>query len=160
MSQHPHHFACRLLWTGANPEAPFEYDTYSRAYRIEIEGKPPIEGSSSPEFRGDTTRPNPEDLLVAALSACHFLSYIALCARRGIHVVAYSDSASGRMEEVYGVVRFTDVLLRPRVTVRDSGAISLARSLHEPAHASCFIASSVNFPVRNEPTIVLDAADC
>jgi organic hydroperoxide reductase OsmC/OhrA len=105
-------------------------------------------------FRGDPALHNPEDLLVAALSSCHFLSYAALCARTGVTVVAYEDDASGTMDRVDGVTRFTEVVLRPRVTVAAGSDADKARALHARAHALCFIASSVNFPVRNEPTIV------
>ncbi len=151
---HPHLFACELTWTGASEGPIRSYETYSRAYRVDFEGKPPLEGSSSPAFRGDGARHNPEDLLVAALSSCHCLSYLALCARRGVRVVAYSDSARGRMEAVGGVIRFTEVVLRPIVTVLEGTDDALAGALHDEAHASCFIASSVNFPVTHDATLL------
>ena len=149
---HVHLFQCRLVWS-ASPEGTASYDTYSRAYRVDFEGKPPIHGSAAPAFKGDPSVHNPEDLLVAALSACHCLTYLALCARAGIRVLSYEDDANGTMQPAEGVIKFTDVILHPRVTVAAGTDIERARSLHEKAHAGCFIANSVNFPVRNEPTI-------
>ena len=147
-----HHFAARLVWTGAAQGPTRDYDSYSRDYRIEVAGKPPLEGSSDPTFRGDPGRLNPEDLLVMALSACHMLSYLALCARAGIEVVAYEDQASGKMAIRDRKMRFVEATLAPEVTLA-AGDLERARTLHEEAHAACFIANSVNFPVLNTPTV-------
>ena len=145
-----HHFAARLSWSGATTS----YETYSRTHRVEIPGKPAIVASSAVEFLGDAALPNPEDLLVAALSSCHFLSYLAVAARSRIVVTGYTDEASGTMDMVERVMRFTEVVLRPRVTVARGTDLAKAKALHEKAHKVCFIANSVNFPVRNEPEIV------
>ena len=153
-----HHFDCRLVWTGAEKGGTTRYEAYSREARIEIDGKPPLPVSAAPPFLGDPTLHNPEDLLVAALSACHFLSYAALCARSGIEVVAYEDRAHGTMDRVDGKTRFTEVVLRPRVTIAAGADAAKAHALHERAHAICFIASSVNFDVRNEPVITAAGA--
>lgn len=154
---HEHRFECRLVWTGARLGGTTNYETYSREYRVDIPGKVSIRGTSAPAFRGDPKLANPEDLLVAALSACHFLSYVAYCARDGVNVTAYEDDAAGTMKRVDGVTRFTDVLLKPRVTVAAGADVEKARALHEKAHHACFIANSVNFPVRNEPEILVAA---
>jgi organic hydroperoxide reductase OsmC/OhrA len=154
-AHHAHHFACHLVWTGATSGATTGYEQYSREVRVDVEGKPPLPLSAAPAFRGDPALHNPEDLLVAALSSCHFLSYAALCARSGIHVVAYEDDAVGTLDRADGVTRFTEVVLRPRVTVAPGSDVEKARALHERAHAICFIASSVDFDVRHEPTIVV-----
>jgi organic hydroperoxide reductase OsmC/OhrA len=153
-SSHAHHFACHLVWSGAGHGGTTSYEHYSREVRVDVEGKPPLPLSAAPAFRGDPALLNPEDLLVAALSSCHFLSYAALCARSGVQVVAYEDDAAGTMDRVDGVTRFTEVVLRPRVTVAPGADVEKARALHERAHAICFIASSVDFDVRNEPTIL------
>lgn len=154
---HEHRFECRLVWTGARHGGTTNYETYSREYRLDIPGKVSIRGTAAPAFRGDPKLPNPEDLLVAALSACHFLTYIAYCAKEGVHVIAYEDDASGVMERVDGVIRFTDALLRPRVTVAPGADVEKAKALHEKAHRGCFVANSVNFPVRHEPEILVTA---
>jgi organic hydroperoxide reductase OsmC/OhrA len=122
-------------------------------HEISAEGKPAIGASSDPVFRGDRTRWNPEELLVAALSSCHQLSYLHLCADVGIVVVEYVDHAEGWMEETPdGSGQFTRVVLRPKVTI-SAGDAAKAKELHHEAHAKCFIARSVNFPVENEPEI-------
>ena len=149
-----HHFECRLVWTGAAKGPTVDYETYSREHRIDGTRKSTsISGTAATAFRGDDTRWNPEEMLVASLSACHFLTYVALCARAGIPVIGYEDEATGTMSRVDRVVRFTEVVLHPRVTIAGGADPEKARALHEKAHAVCFIASSVNFPVRNEPTI-------
>ncbi|HLQ65947.1 MAG TPA: OsmC family protein [Candidatus Limnocylindrales bacterium] len=155
MSHSEHRFACRLVWTGAAQGPTTDYATYSREVRVEIPGKEPIRISAAGAFRGDAALPNPEDLLIASLASCHFLSYVALCARNGIHVVAYEDDASGVMTRGEHTFHFTDVLLRPRVTIAPESDAARARALHAQAHHECFIAASVNFPVRNEPTIIV-----
>ena len=147
-----HHFAARLVWTGAEHGPTRDYQSYSRDYRVEVEGKPPLVGSSDPAFRGDAAKHNPEDLLVAALSACHLLSYLALCAQAGIEVVAYEDQASGLMAIKERRMRFVEVTLAPHVTIA-AGDLDQARALHEKAHETCFIANSVNFPVLAMPTV-------
>jgi len=147
-----HYFAARLVWTGAAKGPIKDYDSYSRDYRIEVAGKAPLEGSSDPTFGGDPGRLNPEDLLVMALSACHMLSYLALCARAGIEVAAYEDRASGKMAIKDRRMRFVEVTLAPEVRVA-AGDLERARALHEEAHAMCFIANSVNFPVAHTPTV-------
>jgi organic hydroperoxide reductase OsmC/OhrA len=152
-----HDFRARLVWTGAVKGGTTDYESYSREYRVDIEGKPSIRGTAAPAFRGDASLHNPEDLLVASLSACHFLSYAALCARARINVIAYEDDAVGTMDKVDRVVRFTEVTLRPKVTIAPGSDPEKARALHAKAHAICFIASSVNFPVKHEPTITLAA---
>lgn len=148
-----HEFRCRLVWTGAAKGATLDHDTFSRDCRIDGEGKShSILGTSAPAFHGDDARWNPEEMLVAALSACHFLTYAALCARARIPLVAYEDDAWGTMRKVDGRIRFTEVVLRPRVTIA-SGDTARALALHEKANEHCVIANSVNFPVRHEPTV-------
>ena len=157
MSDEEHRFDCRLVWTGAAKGPTSTYDGYSREYRIDFEGKPSLKASAAPVFRGDPALHDPEDLLVAALTGCHCLSYLALCARGGVQVLAYEDEAKGKMERVEGVVRFTEVMLHPKVTIAPGSDSEKAKSLHERAHAICFIANSVNFPVKHSPTISVAA---
>jgi organic hydroperoxide reductase OsmC/OhrA len=148
-----HRFAARLLWTGAAAGPTRSYESYSRTWQLEVAGKPPLEGSADPVFRGDAGKYNPEDLLVAALASCHLLSYLALCARAGIEVASYEDQASGTMAIKDGRMRFVEVMLAPKVVIA-AGDRQRAEALHAQAHAECFIANSVNFPVRNRPTVV------
>jgi organic hydroperoxide reductase OsmC/OhrA len=153
-----HHFASTLRWTGAERGPIHDYEGYSREYVVQMEGKPPLRGSAATVFRGDAGLHNPEDWLVAALSACHFLSYAALCARHGVVLVGYEDRATGTMafDRARKVMAFTEVTLRPRCRVAAGTDVDRARALHAQAHHECFIANSVNFGVENEPEIVLE----
>ncbi|HEY5292673.1 MAG TPA: OsmC family protein [Burkholderiales bacterium] len=142
-----HHFSAKVSWTGAAKGTTSSYESYSRDHLIEVPGKPPLPGSADKAFRGDSSRHNPEDLLVVSLSTCHMLTYLAEAARAGVHVVAYSDEASGTMQLYQGKMRFTEVSLRPQVVVAKDSDPAQAQRLHEKAHEHCFIANSVNFPV-------------
>ena len=151
-----HRYAVQVTWTGNDGAGTASYRGYSRAHRIDSVGKATIEGSSDPHFCGDPTRWNPEELLLAALSACHKLWYLGLCAEAGITVEAYADEAEGTMvEEAGGAGQFVSVLLRPRVTLGAGSDKLRAEALHEQAHAMCFIARSVNFPVACHATVSL-----
>lgn len=153
MNVRPHRYATRLRWSGETGDAAMSYPAYGRGYTIDADGKPTLEGSADAHFRGDASRYNPEDLLVASLSACHMLSYLAECSRAGIVVTAYEDAAEGEMTLIDGKIRFREVVLRPRVTIADASRAHEAEELHERAHAECFIANSVNFPVRHEAAV-------
>ncbi|HLP67812.1 MAG TPA: OsmC family protein [Rhizobium sp.] len=154
MSGRHHEYSTTVTWIGNRGTGTSGYRDYSRDHVIAAGAKPDIPGSADPAFRGDAERWNPEDLLVASVSACHKLWYLHLCAVNGVVVTAYEDHAEGLMvTEEDGSGRFTEVVLRPRVTI-SSGDRERAASLHHDAHEKCFIANSVNFPVRCEPVIV------
>ncbi|MEQ4303942.1 OsmC family protein [Plantactinospora sp. B6F1] len=149
-----HDYPLTVTWTGAGEAGTVNYRDYGRDHLVEAEGRAPLPGSADPTFRGDPTRWNPEQLLVAALSQCHMLSYLSLCARGRVVVTGYVDEAVGTMvESGDGGGAFTEVVLRPRVTVAAPEMVQRATELHEQAHRLCFIASSVNFPVRHEPVV-------
>lgn len=155
MTERAHHYETRLTWTGDPSADAKAFRNHDRSYRVEAPGKPAIEGSSDRIFRGDAARWNPEDLLVGALSACHHLWYMGLCAAAGIVVLAYEDKAEGEMieESVGGAGQFVRVTLRPRVTLAPGADRSTALALHSTAHKNCFIARSVNFPVEHEASV-------
>lgn len=160
MSQHDHRYRARLAWRGNTGEGTRRYDGYARTYEIAIDGKPVLQGSADASFRGDARLHNPEDLLLAAIAGCHMLSYLALCARQRVNVLAYTDSAEGTMRtDPDGSGRFTRVLLRPRVLIGDAAKQALAVALHERAHRLCFIANSCNFPIANEPEVRIAGGD-
>lgn len=147
-----HSYSVRIDWTGNNGSGTSRYDGYSRSHEVSAKGKPTVLCSSDPAFRGDSSRYNPEEMLVASLSSCHMLWYLHLCAVSHIIVTEYTDQASGVMEETEdGGGRFKEVTLRPIATVQPEADLKLAAELHERAHELCFIANSVNFPVRCEP---------
>jgi organic hydroperoxide reductase OsmC/OhrA len=152
MSEHEHTYRVRVTWIGNRGAGTRSYREYGREHAIAAPGKPDIPGSSDPAFRGDAARWSPEDLLVAAASACHKLWYLHLCADAGIVVTAYEDDATGTMQEGPERGAFTGILLRPRVTLA-SGDPAVAVRLHQTAHRRCYIANSVTFPIACEPTI-------
>ena len=149
-----HLYATRLVWEGNLGTGTSAYAAYSRRFRVSVDNKPDLSGSADPAFRGEPDLHNPEDLLVAALSSCHMLAYLALCARKRVSVMSYTDEARAVMNVFPdGSGRFESVTLHPHVVVADPGTESLALELHERAHALCFIAGSCSFPVHNVPTV-------
>ncbi len=153
-SKREHHYEVVVEWTGNRGTGTSDYRAYARDHIITADHKPEIAGSSDADFRGDAARWSPEDLLVAGLAACHKLWYLHLCAEAGVGVLAYRDRAIGVMiEDPDSGGYFTRVTLRPHVTVRPEDDVALAERLHADAHAKCFIANSVNFPVVHEPLI-------
>jgi len=154
-----HDYKARLVWDGNLGTGTTSYTGYGRKYRLQIDGKPELTGSADPMFRGDANAYNPEDLFVAALSSCHLLSYLALCARMKINVVAYEDNASGTLLlRPDGGGSFESVTLRPTVTIAPGSDEKRALELHDTAHDLCFIAASVKVPVNHEPQIRIAAA--
>jgi organic hydroperoxide reductase OsmC/OhrA len=160
MAGNEHHYAVEIEWTGNTGSGTSAFGAYTHDYDIRAAGKPVILGSSDPAFNGDGSRWNPEDLMVVSLSTCHKLWYLALCAGAGVVVTAYVDRAEGWMTgSIENGGHFTRVLLRPEVTLAPGSDAAMAKRLHEKAHARCFIANSVNFPVEHEATITFaDAA--
>ncbi len=147
-----HIYNLTTKWTGNTGTGTSAYKAYERAHEIWKDGKPEILLSSDPSFRGDKTRYNPEELLIASLSSCHMLWYLHLCSEAGVVVTDYIDHATGNMKETEeGSGYFTEVTLYPEVTVLDISMINAANTLHQKAHSFCFIAKSVNFPVRHRP---------
>ena len=146
-----HHYKAAITWSGNRGEGTSNYHAYDRCHTLNVHHKPEILLSSDPSFRGDMSRYNPEELFLASLSSCHMLWYLHLCADNGIVVTAYTDMATGTMEENEQGGRFIEVMLHPHVTVTHSSMITKASELHQQAHEKCFIASSCNFPVRHHP---------
>lgn len=154
-----HTYRLRIEWTGNDGEGTRTYRSYRRDHLVSADGKPDIAGSSDPAFRGDPHRYNPEDLLVAAASSCHMLSYLHQCAINDIIVVSYVDTVCGTMDErPDGSGAITRVELRPTVRILEGGDAAKAHALHTNAHHLCFIANSVNFPIEIVPRIEVVAA--
>jgi organic hydroperoxide reductase OsmC/OhrA len=155
-----HHYSTLVRWTGDAGTGTSGYLAYRRDHVIEGPGKAAILGSSDPAFRGDASRWNPEELLVASLSACHQLWYLHLCSDTGVIIRAYEDRAEGLMiEGADGRAQFARVVLRPAVVLGAGSDAVLAAALHRRAHELCFVARSVAFPVDCEPRVrVVDTA--
>ena len=150
-----HHYCTTTRWTGNLGTGTSAYAAYSRSHEVSGPGKSAaIAGSSDAAFRGDPARYNPEELLVSALSACHMLWVLHLCADAGIVITEYADDAEGEMaEHDDGSGEFTRVVLRPRMKITDGGRIAEAAAIHDRAHAVCCLAQSMNFPVEHEVVV-------
>ncbi len=153
---HKHRYRVEVEWTGNLGSGTDGYRNYGRDHVIRIDAKPTLAGSADPAFRGDAGRHNPEDMLVAALSACHMLSYLHMATVAGVVVTAYSDAAEGVMATEGNGGHFVEVVLHPLVTIGSGSDPVKAEATHAQAHHACFIANSVNFPVRCEPRIVVE----
>jgi organic hydroperoxide reductase OsmC/OhrA len=149
-----HRYTVTSVWTGDRGAGTSGYRDYDRSVTLSIHGKPDVLASSDKPFRGDPSRWNPEDLLLASLSECHLLSYLHACVEAGVIVRDYTDKAIGIMfEDGRGGGKFTEVVLRPHVIIAEESMRDAAMQAHHQAHEWCFIANSVNFPVRVEPTV-------
>lgn len=149
-----HHYNSHLIWDGNRGDGTSDYATYGREHRILIDGKPELRATADAAFRGDANTHNPEDLFLAAISSCHMLSYLALCAKYGISVLTYEDRATGLMrEDGKGGGRFEEVTLHPVVTIANAEQIERATKLHDRAHELCFIANSCSVPIHHQPEV-------
>ncbi len=152
-----HHYETKTVWTGNTGTGTSDYKSYERAYTLSAANKQhEIQGSSDPAFRGDKTRYNPEDLLLASVSSCHMLWYLHLCAVNNVVVLDYVDNAKGIMTETEnGSGKFTEITLYPVVTVQDASMIEKANALHHEANDNCFVANSCNFPIKHQSQAVV-----
>ncbi len=148
-----HLFTANLSWQPSGKN--FSYKDYSREYIVRSEGKPDFVGTAAPAYMGSKYHYNPEDLLVVSLSACHMLTYLAYCANSKITVLDYRDDASGELVQEGKIMKFKEVILRPKITLTPESNQEMAQSLHEKAHHACFIANSVNFPIQIKAEIVV-----
>jgi organic hydroperoxide reductase OsmC/OhrA len=141
-----HHI--KLNWEKG--DAPFTYDAYTRNHAIAFKnGQETMIFSASPAYKGDASKADPEDLLVAALSSCHMLSFLAIASKKKLTVTSYEDDAVGFLENEAGKLWMTRVILRPKVAI-DTDAQTLAH-IHHLAHEACFIANSVKTDISVEP---------
>jgi organic hydroperoxide reductase OsmC/OhrA len=154
MNKGEHHYSAHLIWDGNHGNGTADYTEYGREHRMLFDGKPELNLTADAAFRGDAAKQNPEDLFLAALSSCHMLSYLALCAKYGISVLSYEDAATGTMQEDgKGGGRFVEVTLHPKVTIANAEQVERAIKLHDRAHELCFIASSCSVPIHHQPDV-------
>jgi organic hydroperoxide reductase OsmC/OhrA len=149
-----HAFHGTLAWQGQPADQPFTYETYVRSTRLSFEGGAVLEASSPAVFHGDDAKANPETLMMASLMQCHFLTFMAVAAKSRLQVTGYEDAATGTLgKNANGKMALVEVVLRPRVRFASPIDADKYRSLHDKAHANCFMANSVNFEVRVEPVL-------
>lgn len=131
----------------------FTYDTYKRDHHWEFGSGSLVYASAAPEYLGSADLVNPEEALVAALSSCHMLTFLAIAARKRFVVDSYQDDAVGYLEKnEQGRLAVTRTTLRPRIAFsgeRQPTAEEL-KAMHEKAHENCFIANSVNTVITIE----------
>jgi len=148
-----HNYKLTVRWTGNTGTGTSGYKEFERSHSILVDNKVEILASADPAFRGDKTKHNPEDLLLASVSSCHMLWYLHLCAVAGIIVTDYIDNATGVMTETAdGGGKFTAITLNPAVTITDISMTEKANELHKKANELCFVANSLNFPVQHKAT--------
>jgi organic hydroperoxide reductase OsmC/OhrA len=140
-----------IAWQRSSPD--FTWQTYNRAHEWRFTAET-VPASAAKEYRGDESRVNPEEALVASLSACHMLTFLAVAAKRKLSLDAYEDDAVGVLEKnAAGKLAITRVTLRPKIVWSPGVAVSaedLAK-MHHDAHEGCFIASSVKTEVTVSP---------
>lgn len=155
-----HSYRANIVWTGNLGHGTSGYREYSRDHRVEVEGKPDLNGSADPQFRGDPEKHNPEDLFLASISACHMLWYLHLCSVNDIIVTDYRDEAMGKMEEQPdGSGKFVNVTLYPKVKIQTAENRERAVELHNDAGKKCFIANSCAFPIEYQPVVEVDTGN-
>ena len=150
---HQHHYKITAEWHGNKGSGTSSLKAYDRSHTVSNAGKPDLHLTTDNPAVGDKSKLNPEDLLVTAVSSCHMLSYLYVCALEGVIVTAYVDHATGIMLD-YGATggQFKSVTLNPEIKVADKSMIEKAIELHHKAHDICYIANSVNFEVICNPT--------
>lgn len=147
-----HNYKTAIIWSGNQGSGTSNYKDFERSYHIQIENKATILGSSDPEFRGDRTKHNPEELLLAAVSSCHMLWYLHFCSENKIIVTDYVDNATAILEETQsGNGKFISITLHPMITITEKFMIEKATALHAKANEYCFVANSLNLIVTHEP---------
>jgi organic hydroperoxide reductase OsmC/OhrA len=149
-----HRYTVTVEWTGNRGEGTASYRSYDRDHEVSAEHTPSISGSSDPAFRGNPSRWNPEQLLVASAAQCHLLSYLHHAATNDVVVTDYVDHPTAVLtEDDAGGGRFTEIVLHPLVTVADAAMVETAQRLHHDANRTCFVASTLNLPVTHDAHI-------
>lgn len=150
MSEH----SARIAWRRSS--ASFDYETFSRDHEWSFPDGVKVPASSAPEFRGGPHAVDPEEALVAAVSACHMLTFLAIAAKKRLVVDRYEDDAVGVLEKnADGKLAMTKITLRPRVVFADSASVSAEEleRIHHKAHENCFIACSLRTEIALRPPV-------
>jgi organic hydroperoxide reductase OsmC/OhrA len=135
----------------------FSRDDFSRDHTATFEGGQVLDVSAAADYGGNPAFADPEQLLLAALSSCHMLTFLAVAANRGFVVEAYDDDASCVLgKDEAGLTMVASATLRP--TIRFSAdkvpTPEVFNALHERAHRACFIANSVRTAVTITATLL------
>ena len=120
---------------------------------VRAAGKPDLEVSSPPEFKGEAGIWTPEDLFVGALNTCILMTFVAFATQKGLEFASYECRAEGKLEFVERKYRFTEVKLSPQIAVKSEADVERAKQILESAHANCFISNSISSAVTLTPEI-------
>lgn len=146
-----HLFKAKLNWDSEEDLISSSGKKFTKNHSIFIEGKKLLHVSAAKAFKGDPQLYNPEDLLLSSIVSCHMMSYLYVCAQKGIDIVSYQDQAEATLEVLEnGSGRFIEVRLFPQVIIRNKEQITEAVLLHQKANKLCFIANSCNFPIVHQ----------
>ncbi|MBK9272048.1 MAG: OsmC family protein [Saprospiraceae bacterium] len=148
-------YRLKLEWTGNLGKGTFGYTQYDRSYRVSMDGKPDLDLSADVHFRGEPNKYNPEEMLLMAVSSCHMLWYLHLCADAGVIVMNYIDRPEATLTfDQNGVGRMEGFVLKPEVSISPDSNASRAIELHKEANKRCFIANSLNVPIHHKPVVL------
>lgn len=141
-----------VKWTCELPT--FDYKTFNRSHTLYFSGGETLKVSAPPDFLGDAKLPNPEELLISALSSCFMLTFLAFAAGKKLEITSYNDKPEGVLTKTAeGKMLMTDVTLRPVIAFKDNKKPDekTLQELCEKAHQYCFVANSVKTTVHIQP---------
>ncbi|MBC7428207.1 MAG: OsmC family protein [Bacteriovorax sp.] len=142
-------FIINIDWQRSSDD--FSYDTYNRSHVIYVGGDQTIHNSAAPEYKGDTDMTNPEELFASSLASCHMMTFLAVASRSGYIVDNYECKAEAFLgKNNNGKIWVSEITLYP-LTVFSGDKYPTGeqlKSLHDKAHANCFIAQSINTKVN------------
>lgn len=147
MSEH----TATIKWTRTSDD--FSYENYNREHQWNFIGGESVSASAAPSFSGKPECVDPEEALVAALSSCHMLTFLAIASKKGVSLDSYEDQAVGFLEKNEdGKLAITRVVLKPKVVFSEGADVSSddLASMHDKAHHNCFIANSVKTSISIE----------
>src|SRR5579871_626379 len=108
-----------LSWERKTPD--FKYETYDRTHTIKFEGGTTVQGSATPAYLGNAKLANPEEMLIAAVTSCMFLTFLAIAAKMGFIVESYDDEPVGILDKNdKGKFYISEITLRPKIVFGDN----------------------------------------
>jgi len=116
-------------------------------------GKPTIEVSTPPEFKGHEGMWTPEELFVASVNICIKTTFLHYAQKDNFEFLSYESEAEGILERVQNQFMFSEIKVRPKVVVSLSSQIEKAKELIELSEKNCLISNSIKSKVEVIPEI-------
>ena len=137
----PHQYDMRL--TGG----PTGYATVGTNDLPDLRSAPPA------DFGGPGDAWSPEHLLVAAVETCFLFTLRAVAEASRLEFTGLEVTGTGIVDRADGAIRFTQIVLRPKV--RFAAGTDRERALRavEKSEKACLVSASLSTPVRLEPEI-------